>query len=417
MSTQNDEKQEQHAVEAVEQTVAASLAPATLEIDEVGDQGALCPVQTAEEGLVPMRPKHVDAAMEEEIGKKAYEFLEMVRTDPNDIRIGDVIFNLGQEVLTQNNTHVDLYNEHMGKVLAGVTDESSPFKGDILAIKQQIDLVNPAVLSKVKIKDKIGRFFKKTVMRLPNGAEVLRMVAENRETVNSTVSGLRKNLHAHENQIIMDSQQLIVICEDMKTVQLPLQEEIYLGQLQWKLLSDELLPTLSGLEKESAVLHLSDLVSSVTSLQQVDNINLQTRYGGALLVRNSRNVRRVIRSTNTLVGSVAGVLAVRLAAVRQVQIQEMAKAIQDGVYETLEDAAKQTGKAVVKSAQMNMEMVEGMKRLEDSCQHFDFAAKALTEVCSETIKVGAMVSNKLNVMNESLQARADAAHAAIERKG
>ncbi len=363
-----------------------------------------------------MRPKHVDTAMEEEFGKKAYEFLEMVRTDPNDIRIGDVIFNLGQEVLTQNNTHVDLYNEHMGKVLASVTDESSPFKGDILAIKQQIDLVNPAVLSKVKIKDKIGRFFKKTVMRLPNGAEVLRMVAENRETVNSTVTGLRKSLHAHENQIIMDSQQLTVICEDMKTVQLPLQEEIYLGQLQWKLLSDELLPTLNGLERESVILHLSDLVSSVTSLQQVDNINLQTRYGGALLVRNSRNVRRVIRSTNTLVGSVAGVLAVRLAAVRQVQIQEMAKAIQDGVYETLEDAAKQTGKAVVKSAQMNMEMVEGMKRLEDSCKHFDLAAKALTEVCSETIKVGAMVSNKLNVMNESLQARADAAHAAIERK-
>ena len=57
-----------------------------------------------------------------------------------------------------------------------------------------------------------------------------------------------------------------------------------------------------------------------------------------------------------------------------------------------------------------------MKRLEDSCKHFDFAAKALTEICSETIKVGAMVSNKLNVMNESLQARADAAHAAIERK-
>jgi len=242
------------------------------------------------------------------------------------------------------------------------------------------------------------------------------MVAENRETVNSTVTGLRKNLHAHENQIIMDSQQLTVICEDMKTVQLPLQEEIYLGQLQWKLLSDELLPTLNGLEKESVILHLSDLVSSVTSLQQVDNINLQTRYGGALLVRNSRNVRRVIRSTNTLVGSVAGVLAVRLAAVRQVQIQEMAKAIQDGVYETLEDAAKQTGKAVVKSAQINMQMVESMNRLEDSCKHFDFAAKALTEVCSETIKVGTMVSNKLNVMNESLQARADAAHAAIERK-
>ena len=405
--TNGNDTQAQQAIGDITRTTEASKAPETLAVTEWDGGGALTPVQE-QAAIVPVKPVHLDNSQDEELGKKAYEFIELVRSDPTDYRLGNIVFQLGSKAMDMTNIQVDLYNEKMGTVLADVTQESPVFK-DILALKTHIDSINPTILSKTKLTVKAKRFWRKAVERFPKGEELLRMIAERRETVNSTVNGLRDTLRQHGDQIVKDSVELGVICDSLKDAQFPLQEDIYLGQLQWKLLADHMASMTDGMAKENVGYLLSDLAAATVSLQEVDNLNLQSRYGGALVIRNSNNVRRVIRSTNTLVGSVAASLAVRAAAARQAQVQDVAKMIQDSVHETMVDTSEKVGEAVVKSAEMNQQMMANIEMLKKSCDNFDFAAQRLTEVCGETVKIATLASNALNGMNEKLRSRADAA--------
>ena len=405
--TNGSDAQAQQAIGDITQTVEASQAPQTLAVAEWEGGKALTPVQD-QAGIVPVRPEHIDNVKDEELGKKAYEFIELVRSDPTDYRLGNIIFQLGSTAMDMTNIQVDLYNSKMGTVLTEVTQESPVFK-DILALKTHIDSINPTILEKTKLTVRAKSFFRKAVERLPKGEEVLRMIAERRETVNSTVNGLRDTLRQHGDQIVKDAVELGVICDNLKAAQFPLQEDIYIGQLQWKLLSEHMATMTDGMSKENVGYLLADLAAATVSLQEVDNLNLQSRYGGALVIRNSNNVRRVIRSTNTLVGSVAAALAVRAAAARQVQVQNVAKMIQDSVHETMVDTSEKVGEAVVKSAEMNQQMMVNIEMLKKSCDNFDFAAQRLTEVCTETVKIATLASNAMNDMNEKLRTRADAA--------
>lgn len=399
--------QAQQAIGDITQTVEASQAPETLVVAEWEGGRALTPVQN-QASIVPVRPEHLDNVKDEELGKKAYEFIEVVRADPTDYRLGNIIFQLGSKAMDMTNIQVDLYNTKMGTVLTEVTQESPVIK-DILALKTHIDSINPTILESTKITVRAKSFFRRAVVRLPKGEEVLRMIAERRETVNSTVNGLRDTLRQHGDQIVKDAVELGVICDNLKEAQAPLQEDIYLGQLQWKLLSEHISTMTDGMAKENVGYLLADLAAATVSLQEVDNLNLQSRYGGALVIRNSNNVRRVIRSTNTLVGSVAAALAVRAAAARQAQVQNVAKMIQDSVHETMVDTSKKVGEAVVKSAEMNQQMMANIEMLKKSCDNFDFAAQRLAEVCGETVKIATLASNALNDMNAKLRSRADAA--------
>jgi hypothetical protein len=48
----------------------------------------------------------------------------------------------------------------------------------------------------------VGRIFKKTVHRLPKGDEILRTISERRETVKSTVNGLKRRMNEHADVVI-----------------------------------------------------------------------------------------------------------------------------------------------------------------------------------------------------------------------
>jgi uncharacterized protein YaaN involved in tellurite resistance len=400
-------RQTEQAVGEINQMVERSQAPDSLAVTVWEGEAALTPVQVPDQ-IMPVRPAHLDNAKDEEIGKKAYEFIEIVRSDPTDYRLGNIVFQLGSAAMDMTNIQVDLYNEKMGTVLADVTQESPVFR-DILALKTHIDTINPTIITKIPITTRAKSFFRKAVTKLPKGDDVLRIIAERRETVNSTVNGLRDTLRHHGDQIVRDATGLGVVCDNLKDAQVPLHEDIYLGQLQWKFLSEYFATMDAGMAKENVGYLLADLASATVSLQEVDNLNLQTRYGGALVIRNSTNVRRVIRSTNTLIGSVAAALAVRAAAARQVQVQNVAKMMQDSIHETMVDTSEKVGEAIVKSAEINQQMMVNIDMLKKSCDNFDFAAQRLTEVCSETVKIATLASNTLNDMNQKLRTRADAA--------
>ncbi len=392
-------------------TMDQAKAPVLAEVTEIAGQGALTPVQPVE-NLVPVKPGHLTDESLKAIEKEADDFIAKIKKDPSDWQLGNFVFNLGQKIMQETQAQVTLYDRKMGNVLKSVsTEESSAVGKNILAIKLELDKVNPTVVSNTKFPfpKKVMGFFTKTISRLPRGDEILRIIAEKRETVNSTIDGIREHLRNEADKVIFDASELATICDALKEIQPKLQEDIYKGQLIWKKLGDHLAEVTDPREKEAVTTLLSDLAMAVVDLQTIDNSNLQTRFGGEMMVRNSHLVQRLVQRTDMILATaVKNALAVRVAAEQQMDTLQHLDMVQKAAAETMKDTAKVIGSAAVKGAQMSQSMTVNIEALEEACQTYEAAFEAYTQICQETINVAAQSSNALGIMNEKFRSRTDA---------
>ena len=395
----------------LQQVARQAKAPVLAEIDQVSGQGALTPVQTPA-NLEPVQPRHLTVEEIQSLEARADEFVEKVKTDPSDWQLGNFVFNLGQEIMAETQSQVSLYDRKMGSVLKNVaTDNSSPVGKNILAIKIELDKVNPTVVAKTEtpLPKKMLGLFTRTVNRLPKGDEILKIIAERRETVNSTIDGIRDHLRNEADQVAMDAAELSTICDALKEIQPGLQEQIYLGQLIWRKLSAHIDTVADPRQKEALTTLTSDLAMAVIDLQTIDNSNLQTRFGGEMMVRNSHLVKRLVQRTDMILSTaVKNALAVRVAAEQQMETLQHLDMVQQSAAETMKDTAKVIGQAAVKGARMSQGMTVNIDALQEACQTYEQAFEAYAAISRETIEIATQSSNALGEMNHRFRARTDA---------
>lgn len=408
MTSNVDTKSELAKMDAA---VENSQAPKTLKVAELDGSTAMAVQEPG--AIVPIKPSFIDIDSDSIIINESNAILEMVKSDSTNPRLMEIPYKLGDEAMDLTNIQLGLYETKMGLVLNDVTSES-PVMNNILELKQNLELTNPMIVGKKKYDfgEKTGWLFKKVVMRLPKGPELLDIIAKNHTTVSDVSKRISEELNKQGEVITRDASELKIIADSLKEAQLPLQRDIYLGQVVIKIVTEYFNRMDSGPGKDNVGMFLSDLSSAVVGMQQLDNLNLSTRYGASLLIRNSWNVRSVIRSTALMTGSVTAALGVQAAAQRQVQVQNMNAIIQDTVISTHEDTVKKTMQAITQSAEMNQEQVKKVERLIKINEDFDQASIKLANVCTETIKIGSMVSNELNEANSKLRERTEAAHQA-----
>lgn len=386
-------------------------APVLADVTQVSGQGALTPVQSVS-NLIPVQPKHLAVEDIQSIEAQANAFLEKVKSEPSNWQLGNFVFSLGQEIMDQTQAQVTLYDRKMGNVLKSVaTDASSPVAKNILAIKTELDKVNPTMVSRMEMPfpQKMLGLFTRTVNRLPKGDEILRIIAERRETVNSTIDGIRNHLRTEADQVAFDAAELAIICDALKEIQPQLQEKIYLGQIIWEKLMAHLETVQDPRIKEALTTLTSDLAMAVVDLQTIDNSNLQTRFGGEMMVRNSHLVKRLVQRTDMILSTaVKNALAVRVAAEQQMETLAHLDMVQQSAAETMKDTAKVIGNAAIKGAQMSQSMTVNIQALEEACNTYEQAFETYALISRETINIASQSSTALGQMNERFRARTDA---------
>jgi len=148
---------------------------------------------------------------------------------------------------------------------------------------------------------------------------------------------------------------------------------------------------------------------AVVDLQTIDNSNLQTRFGGEMMVRNSHLVQRLVQRTDMILATaVKNALAVRVAAEQQMDTLKHLDMVQQAAAETMTDTAKVIGDAAVKGAKMSQSMTVNIEALEEACNTYEQAFEAYAAISKETISIASQSSNALGVMNERFRARTDA---------
>ncbi|MCP3943599.1 MAG: tellurite resistance protein [Desulfobacteraceae bacterium] len=385
-------------------------APILSEATQISGQGALTPVQ-APSNLEPVQPGHLTVEDIQSIESEANDFLEKVKSEPSNWQLGNFVFSLGQEIMDQTQAQVTLYDRKMGNVLKNVaTNDSSPVGKNILAIKVELDKVNPTMVGRQEMpfSKKILGLFTKTVNRLPRGDEILQVIAQRRETVNSTIDGIRNHLRHEADQVAFDASELSTICDSLKEIQPRLQEKIFLGQIIWEKLMDHTKTVEDPRIKEALTTLTSDLAMAVVDLQTIDNSNLQTRFGGEMMVRNSHLVRRLVQRTDMILSTaVKNALAVRVAAEQQMETLQHLDMVQQSAAETMKDTAKVIGAAAIKGARMSQSMTVNIQALEEACNSYEEAFETYALISKETINIASQSSTALGKMNERFRARTD----------
>ncbi len=394
------------------QSVATQAkAPVLTEVTEASGQGALTPVQSPS-NLEPVQPKHLTVEDIQTVEAEANDFIEKVKAEPSNWQLGNFVFSLGQEIMEETQAQVTLYDRKMGSVLKNVAaDDSSAVGKNILAIKTELDKVNPTTVARTEMpfQKKMLGLFTKTVNRLPKGDEILRVIAERRETVNSTIDGIRDHLRNEADQVAFDASELSVICDSLKEIQPQLQERIFLGQIIWQKLMDHVQTVDDPRIKEALTTLTSDLAMAVVDLQTIDNSNLQTRFGGEMMVRNSHLVKRLVQRTDMILSTaVKNALAVRVAAEQQMETMQHLDMVQQAAAETMKDTAKVIGNAAIKGAKMSQSMTVNIDALEEACQTYEQAFETYALISQETINIASQSSNALGKMNDKFRARTDA---------
>ncbi|MEH0020950.1 MAG: toxic anion resistance protein [Desulfobacter sp.] len=386
-------------------------APVLAQAEQAGGQSALTPVQAPSE-LIPVQPGHLAVEDIQAIEAEAVAFVEKVKAEPSDWQLGNFVFSLGRELMDETQTQVSLYDRKMGSVLKNVAnDDTSPVGKNILAIKTELDKVNPTMVARTEmpLPKKMLGLFTRTVNRLPKGDEILKVIAERRETVNSTIDGIRNHLRNDADQVAFDAAELSQICDALKEIQPKLQEKIYLGQIIWEKLMAHIDTVEDARIKEALTTLTSDLAMAVVDLQTIDNSNLQTRFGGEMMVRNSHLVQRLVQRTDMILSTaVKNALAVRVAAEQQMETLKNLDMVQQAAAETMKDTAKVIGDAAVKGAQMSQSMTVNIQALEEACNTYEKAFETYALISKETINIASQSSTALGTMNEKFRARTDA---------
>ena len=115
---------------------AATTAVTVLEPMEVQERG----------NIVPVRPAFLDDAADAELQKQAAAIVDAVLQNPTDVKVTAGVYRIGSDCMTQNTGYVQLMEAKIGDVMKEI-GEGNPVAKSLIAIKTELDLVNPAVVS------------------------------------------------------------------------------------------------------------------------------------------------------------------------------------------------------------------------------------------------------------------------------
>jgi uncharacterized protein YaaN involved in tellurite resistance len=320
------------------------------------------------------------------------------------------IYNLGDVPVNQNTENVGLMETKISVVMKDLESGSTVGK-TLTEIKTKLDLINPAVVGRTETsfpKKLLFGAIAWTTKRIPKGDEVLLLINERKDTIATTIDGLKLHLFAEKDKALRNAVELSLTCDRLFATQNQLQEAVYVGQMIWRGLNNALVNETDLIRSQALRTLVSDLAIKVVDIQTVDTLNVQTRMAAETLIANARKIEQgVKRMVTVLLPAVATNLMVKAAAAQQLStataMNDMARAAE----ETIRDTQKQVGQASVEMERMQSKGLIDPKVLEEVADEAVKKITELDELRAETESNARRVSASLTKVSDKLRGLAD----------
>ena len=366
----------------------------------------------------PQCPKHLlkDVEAKRALIVRVDEMTAGIKVNPADIRLSMHVSNLGKGGAVALLPHTELFEQKLSAVMKEATEGSST-QTSLIAIEVQLDTINPAVLRNTEMgfKQKAFVLFSRTVSRLPKGEEILNLIAERRETVMSTIKGIKSGLWSQKDLLLTNLADLFNIYEGLLAGHRLIEEDIYFAQ-ELHVRVKEIVETLEvgSLERQNMEQFLADLTAAIVRLQTEENANMQFFAGTQQMANATRSqVSNIETYMSLMERAVLANLGLRVAAAQLAKSVAVTGQLRDAIGQTMVDTAGQIADSGEKAAMARAEAAINIDKLEEGCAileaHFDKMALMNTEI----IDKGTQTSRRLQELTGRMRAGGEGGHEGI----
>ncbi len=374
------------------------------------DQQVAIPEVQDVDNVHVVRPSFVDDAKDAELQEQAQALIDAVLDNPMDASITVEIYKLGAEFMNENSESVGLMETKISDVMREIS-VGAPVNKSLTEIKTQLDLINPAVVSQTETTLSTKAIFglmTRMVSRLPKGDEILLVVNERKDTVGTTIDGLKRHLREERDKALMNATELGHISNKLYKTQQDLQEAVYVGQIVWEKLSAAASSETEPVRSQALRTLVNDLAIQVVDIQTVDSLNVQSRLSAETLIGNARKIQQgVNRVNNVLLPAVTTNLMVKAAAAQQAALVGTMTDITRSAEQTILDTQKQTRQAATQMELMQSDGLINPEVLQSAADEAVAMIEELEQIRAATEKKARATSKALSDVSSTMRKYAD----------
>ena len=245
-----------------------------------------------------------------------------------EMALADDLTGLGLQAQRAAGGELDLLRARMGDMLVR-KDSSATIARDLMGLRLALNEINPHELSKPDVFHRLfgGLPF---INRVPTPAQVLEMIAVRYENVNQQVQGIETRLGEGRRMLARDNVELRILYEQVETQMLPLQRNVYLGELIMQQLDQALAETNDPLKRERLRAVQHDVAMRVQDLRTMEHVFNQFFISIDLTRQNNTRLAQSVERTLSLASNVVIVgLAIQTAMARQKRVLEATQRTQE----------------------------------------------------------------------------------------
>lgn len=332
----------------------------------------------------PTRPDWMLDEQAEKLGQAADAFLDGIKADPGNMRLADQVNTLGKASGDAMLPHTSLFDRKMNALMVQ-NQQGNQANLTLVQIKQQMDLINPAVIRAQPLPKRALMGLLRIGSRFPTIQEILNRIYENKETVQSTITGLRSNLHNIAGSLERDREDLLRIYDGLLKGEELLERDIYVGHLIAHKLHTYLQSMPEGSEKENVKGVLATLTSRLIYLKREENANQQFFAGTQMMVQLIRGqIHNITNVARLLERSVMANLALAVSAAELEGSVKTTDMLNEAIDTTLGDTAGRIATTSEMLAEQRARGGANLDKLEKAADEIERAIK-LQEQANEVI--------------------------------
>jgi len=344
-------------------------------------------------------------------------FMTKLKNNPLDMTLSSDVYKIGNRSAEMALPKVNLYDE----LIASIMEENQ--KGpetegtkdyNLLQLKRELDLINPSVLAKTPIKQKVLIFFNKS--SIPGKEKIMDMIYSRKETVKSSIDGIKLALLENANGLDNQLADLMMVYKGLYESHKMLKMEIHISQKLFNEIKSYLDNITDPIAKENIQAVLADLTTQVNSLIVEENMNTQFFAGSQLtakLVREQQNQIRIL--VRQMEKSVLANLGLRVVAKGLEQSVKTSKALGNAIATTIADTAKSNEKTADILQKARTEGYINLDKLQEGVDALERSFLKQAQANELIIKQGVTVANKVRETTERLEKKIDKGSNALDK--
>ncbi len=271
----------------------------------------------------PVAPRGLTEEESQEIQSRATELVKQLEgaSGSQELELIDSMTSLGIQAQRNAGGELDLLRSRVGEMITN-DGPGAEIARDLLDVRVALNQINPQELAKRNLWSWAWGFVPSPFKSNP-AIKILQRIAIRYEPVSKQVTLIEAKLRDGRAMLARDNVEMRKLYEGVEAQQLPIQKNVYMGELVMQQLTELLERTDDTLRAERVRSSLHDVSTRVQDLRSMETVHIQFFVSLEMSRQNNTRLGQSVERTLTLATNVVTVgLAIQTALARQRRVLE-----------------------------------------------------------------------------------------------